>query len=57
MPRSARNSAIGGAAITTTLALMLVEPAKKGWRPNIIFVGSMAVMGAITGAALSVSNG
>lgn len=56
-PHSARNSALGGAAITTLLALMLVEPAKKGWRPNVVFVGGMAIVGAITGAALSVSNG
>lgn len=54
-PRSPRNGALGGAALTTTIALLMVDP-QQGLRANAVFVGGMAIVGAFTGAAMSVKR-
>lgn len=54
--QTVRRGALGGAAITTMVAL-LVTDRKLGVTPNVVFLTGMAAVGAMTGAALSLRNG
>ena len=49
------NAALGGAAITTLVALMLTaEAEERTWRAKAIFVGTMAAAGALSGVSLAI---
>lgn len=55
-PDRHRKAALGGAAITTMMALLVADP-HRGVVPNLVFVSGMAAVGAMTGMAMSVRNG